>query len=181
MKSNQKLREQLQHYRRFLPWIPLTELLKIILASGDVGFLASRGGGGRCYLIYINGTWTIGYGGSFTGGGSLSLGVRYRVESVLHDGWQSITANGTVQKTATYSGAVDSGCNLHVFRTNNNNSNGGATKARLYSLTLSRMGTLLRDYVPCTTNGAGALYDRVSSALLPTLGGTLAPGPDLQS
>ena len=143
------------------------------LASGDVGFLASRGGGGgRCYLIYINGTWTIGYGGAFTGGGSLSLGVRYRVESVLHDGWQSISANGAVQKTATYSGAVDSGCNLHVFRTNNNNSNGGASKARLYSLTLSRMGTLLRDYIPCTTNGAGALYDRVTHTVFPNKSST---------
>ena len=142
------------------------------LTTGDVGFLASRSSGSRCYLIYPYAGWTIGYGGSFTGGGSLSLGTRYLVESVLHDGWQSITANGVVQKKATYSGAVDSGCNLYVFRLNYNNSPSAAPKARLYSLTLSRMGTLLRDYIPCTTNGAGALYDRVTHTVFPNKSST---------
>ena len=63
MKSNQKLREQLQHYRRFLPWITLKELLMIILCTIPYAVTVNQllvphaivGGGvtGICEIIYF--------------------------------------------------------------------------------------------------------------------------------
>ena len=137
------------------------------LSTGDVGLLSARTSGSRVYLIYNFNNWCIGYGGSYTTGGTLLTGERYAVDAVLHDGAQSITANGIRQVSAKYTGAITTGLNLFVFRMNNNGATTPAAgiKARLYGLSISQDGTPLRDFLPCTVGGAGALYDKVSATI----------------
>ena len=135
------------------------------LSKGDVGFLAARAGGTRAYLIYPYSGWCIGYGGNYVTGGTLTTGVRYAVDAVLHDGTQSVAANGVPQVSSQHIGDVTTGLNLFLFRLNYGGSASGGVSARLYGLSISQDGTPLRDFLPCTVNGEGALYDKVTDAV----------------
>ena len=142
------------------------------LTKGDIGFLAARAGGTRAYLIYPYSGWCIGYGGSYTTGGTLTTGVRYAVDAVLHDGTQSVSANGLTQVSAKYIGDITTDLNLFIFRLNLGGSAVSGVSARLYGLSISQEGTLLRDFLPCTVNGDGALYDKVTGAVFPNASAT---------
>ena len=135
------------------------------LSTGDVGLLSARTASSRVYLIYLYNGWCIGYGGSYSTGGTLTTGARYAVDAVLHDGTQSVTANGVPQVSTQYTGDVTTGLNLFIFRMNYGGSASVGVSARLYGLSISQDGTPLRDFLPCTVNGEGALYDKVTDAV----------------
>ncbi|MBQ6009823.1 MAG: hypothetical protein IJL17_14895 [Kiritimatiellae bacterium] len=68
-----------------------------------------------------------------------------------------------------------------IFDMNGASGNGAGTwsraSARIYSLTIDRDGTRLRDYQPCIRNGVAGLYDRVGGKFLPPTAGGLVAGP----
>ena len=103
------------------------------------------------------------------GGNSPSPGVRYRVESVLAPGRQSISVRSLAG--AAYAGsrewtdgtAVDAGQSLFVFACNAAGTPSSNICARLYSLSLTNELGLLRDFRPCVADdGRAGLYDAVS-------------------
>lgn len=72
--------------------------------------------------------------------------------------------------------------NLFLFASNNND--GGATnvcKARLYRATMSKNGTLMRDFIPCyrKSDGEVGLWDAVTSTFYGNSGtGVFLRGPE---
>ena len=100
MKSNQKLREQLQHYRRFLPWITLKELLMIVLCTIPYAVTVNQllvphaivGGGvtGICEIIYFATNTYIPICVVLLVIATLTIGWRYALRTVWGVLWLSV-------------------------------------------------------------------------------------------
>ena len=88
---------------------------------------------------------------------------RYVIRSVVENGNQSISVNGTVIGTGTYSSIFDSGRSMYLFANHVGSSADYKASAKLYSAKIWLDGDMKRDFVPCLDpNGEPALYDRVS-------------------
>ena len=159
--------------------------------NADKGFLDSRKGDSRFYLIHNganNNVFYIGYGKaqSFS---PCAVSTDYTVQSELSVGRQEVTVNGetkwTTGQSTTYinpSDNIDTGYNLYLFAMNQNGSPTYAGAARLYYLKLSQGNAdgsnmqVVRNLKPVRlTNGLVVLWDFVEKkAYLPQL--VSAPG-----
>ena len=165
--------------------------------KADKGFLDSRKGDSRFYLIHNgsnNNVFYIGYGKaqSFT---PCAVNTLYNVQSELSVGRQEVTVNGerkwTTGQSTTYidpQDTIDTGCNLYVFAMDQDGAPTYPGAARLYYLRLSQGNAdgsdmaLVRNFKPVRlSNGLVALWDFVEKkAYLPQLvssPGTYAPFP----
>ena len=106
-------------------------------------------------------------------GSSIYAGTRYRVETFLAQGEQSITVKTSTQNgtwvalsTRTYNDAdvIDTQHSLFAFANNNaGTAEPVSAKARLFSLVLRNELGVVRDFRPCVAdNGHAGLYDTVS-------------------
>ena len=106
-------------------------------------------------------------------GSSIYVQTRYRVETFLFKGEQSLTVstnapNGAwiALSTRSYNDGNDIDTQMSLFAFANNNAGTAApvsAEARLYSLVLTNELGVSRDFVPCVAdNGKAGLYDRVS-------------------
>ena len=145
--------------------------------SADKGFLDSRKGDSRFYLIHNgsnNNVFYIGYGKaqSFS---PCAINTDYTVQSELSVGRQEVTVDGvskwTTGQTTTYinpSDNINTGYNLYLFAMNQDGSPTYAGKARLYYLKLYQGDSdgsnmrLVRNFKPVKlANGLVVLWDFV--------------------
>lgn len=154
--------------------------------SADKGFLDSRKGDSRFYLIHNgshNNVFYIGYGKaqSFS---PCAINTIYNVQSELSVGKQEVTVNGdmkwTTGQSTTYitpSDNIDTDLNLYVFAMDQDGSPTYAGKARLYYLKLYQGNAdgsnmrLVRNFKPVKlANGLVVLWDfKNKKAYLPQL------------
>lgn len=154
--------------------------------QADKGFLDSRTGDSRFYLIHNganNNVFYIGYGKaqSFS---PCAINTDYTVQSELSVGRQEVTVDGvskwTTGQTTTYinpSDNINTGYNLYLFAMNQDGSPTYAGKARLYYLKLYQGNAdgsnmqLVRNFKPVQlSNGLVALWDfKNKKAYLPQL------------
>ena len=111
----------------------------------------------------------------------VSAGNRYLIRSVMENGNQSVSVNGTAVGTGTYSSTFDSGLSMYLFACHYGSSADYKASARLYSAKIWLDGDLKRDFVPCKDeNGVACLYDLVSGAYFRNGGsGTFAAGAEV--
>ena len=147
----------------------------MFMEKADKGFLDSRKGDSRFYLIHNganNNVFYIGYGKaqSFS---PCAINTIYNVQSELSVGKQEVTVNGetkwTTGQSTTYitpSDNIDTGYNLYVFAMDQDGSPTYAGKARLYSLKLYQGNAdgsamqLVRNFRPVKlSNGLVVLWD----------------------
>ena len=145
--------------------------------SADKGFLDSRKGDSRFYLIHNgsnNNVFYIGYGKaqSFN---PCAINTIYEVQSELSVGKQEVTVNGvqkwTTGQTTTYINPqdnIDTGYNLYLFAMDQDGAPTYNGKARLYYLKLYQGNAdgsnmqLVRNFKPVQlSNGLVALWDFV--------------------
>ena len=143
--------------------------------SADKGFLDSRNGDSRYYLIHNGSNYNVFYIGyrlpqSFS---PCAVNTDYTVQSELSVGKQEVTVNGetkwTTGQSTTYiqpNETVDTGYNLYLFAMNQDGSPTYPGKARLYYLKLYQGNTdgsdmkLVRNFKPVRlSNGLVALWD----------------------
>ena len=109
-------------------------------------------------------------------GSSIYLQTRYRVETFLFKGEQSLTVstnapNGAwiALSTRPYNDGDDIDTQMSLFAFANNNAGTAApvsAEARLYSLVLTNELGVVRDFIPCVAdNGKAGLYDTVSERI----------------
>ena len=154
--------------------------------SADKGFLDSRKGDSRFYLIHNgsnNNVFYIGYGKaqSFN---PCAINTIYEVQSELSVGKQEVTVNGvqkwTTGQTTTYINPqdnIDTGYNLYLFALDQDGAPTYNGKARLYYLKLYQGNSdgsnmqLVRNFKPVQlSNGLVALWDfKNKKAYLPQL------------
>ena len=154
--------------------------------SADKGFLDSRKGDSRFYLIHNgsnNNVFYIGYGKaqSFN---PCAINTIYEVQSELSVGKQEVTVNGvqkwTTGQTTTYINPqdnIDTGYNLYLFAMDQDGAPTYNGKARLYYLKLYQGNSngsnmqLVRNLKPVQlSNGLVALWDfKNKKAYLPQL------------
>ena len=150
--------------------------------KASTNFLCGATGadGKRIWLYYAepndgvgNATHKWGYNNwrmQISGGGNApSVGVRYRVESSLAAGAQSLSVQSLTG--AAYQGsrewtdgtAIDAQQSLYLFANNCAGTAGSNICARLYSLVLTNALGVMRDFRPCVADdGRAGLYDTVS-------------------
>lgn len=109
-------------------------------------------------------------------GSSIYVQTRYRVETFLFKGEQSLTVstnapNGAwiALSTRSYNDGDDIDTQMSLFAFANNNAGTAApvsAEARLYSLVLTNELGVVRDFIPCVAdNGKAGLYDTVSERI----------------
>ena len=141
-----------------------------ILNSEDKGFLGSRAGGNRFYLMQsYNSKITCGYGTHKDNSKTLELGKKYWVETELNAGSQTekIGADGVTNTvfSATDSTSINTGYPIFLFTCNVNGSPQWFSKARCYGFKMWQNGGIVRDFRPCLKNGVAGLYDDVSKRI----------------
>ncbi len=111
----------------------------------------------------------------------VSAGNRYLIRSVMENGNQSVSVNGTAVGTGTYSSTFDSGLSMYLFACHYGSSADYKASARLYSAKIWLDGDLKRDFVPCKDeNGVACLYDLVSGDYFRNGGsGSFAAGAEI--
>lgn len=148
------------------------------LSSGDQGFLESRNGSNRFYLIHnmSHNQWLYGYG-NYSIFGSYEVGRKYYVDTTLAVGAQviKIGEDGPDGETTTYinnadSATVDTGYSMYLFARNNQGTPDLFGASRLYWLKIWQDGNLVRDFRPCLKNGVAGLYDEVSKRIFYSCG-----------
>ncbi len=133
-------------------------------------------GNTRFYVIHWNASDFLGGLGTvagpqnkyywyWAGRSVISAGNRYVIRSVVENGNQSFSVNGTVVATGTYSSTFDSGLSMYLFANHVGSTADYKSSAKLYSAKIWLDGDMKRDFVPCLDpNGEPALYDRVSKS-----------------
>ena len=110
-----------------------------------------------------DGEWVLGYGDRFYAGVSPSMGQRYKVESELLVGKQSMTVDGTTIISNKLTTIVNSNQTMFLFGVNyvgKLNKYGGS---RIYSCWIEVGGVLVRDFIPILDmNNKPCMYDKVT-------------------
>ncbi len=150
-----------------------------ILNSEDKGFLGSRAGNDRFYMLQsFNSKITCGYGTHKENSNTLTLGKKYWVETELNPGSQvqKIGADGSTNTvySAADTASIDTGYPLHLFACNVDGTPTWFSKARCYGFKMWQDGVLVRDFRPCLKNGVAGLYDDVSKRIFYSLGTPLS-------
>ena len=146
-----------------------------ILKDEDNGFLGSRAGDSRFYLLQSwNSKITCGYGAHKENSNTLTLGKKYLVETELNAGSQveRIGADGVTNTvySASDSTSIDTGYPMCLFACNVDGKPQWYSKARCYGFKMWQNGSLVRDFRPCLKNGVAGLYDDVSKRIFYSLG-----------
>ena len=141
-----------------------------ILASEDKGFLGSRRGNDRFYLLQsYNSKITCGYGLHKDNSNTLVLGKKYWVETELNAGSQSqkIGTDGVTNTvySASDSTALNTDYSMCLFACKVDGNPVWFSKARCYGFKMWQDGALVRDFRPCLKNGVAGLYDDVSKRI----------------
>ena len=138
----------------------------VVMADNTV--LGSRidGGNTRFFVVHWNANDLLGGLGAnwyWAGRSIIQAGNRYFIRSVMENGNQSISVNGTVIGTKNQSSTLDTGRSMYLFACHNGSSASYGCSAKLHSAKIWLDGDMKRDFVPCLDpDGAPALYDRVS-------------------
>ena len=148
-----------------------------ILKSEDNGFLGSRAGDSRFYLLQSwNSKITCGDGDHQPNYNTLTLGKKYWVETELNAGSQiqRIGADGVTNTvySASDSTSINTGYPMYLFTCNVNGKPTWYSKARCYGFKIWQDGNPdpVRDFRPCLKNGVAGLYDAVSKRIFYSLG-----------
>ena len=81
-------------------------------------------------------------------------------------GWAGNAAVGTVYDITSYNRNINtSDYTMYIFARNTDNNSPIPTKMRLYRMTMTQDGLLVRDFIPVRKGNVGYLYDRVSKKL----------------
>ena len=150
---------------------------------------------GKCVTPYTSaGTHQVGYARNtqyqIQDGGKANSDIRFRVETTLEEGAQSInvrTLDGSGYNGArTYNdaAAVDLGCSLYLFARNDAGTASQFSVARVFSLQFWQLDgngdwRLVRHFLPCRKDNRAALYDKVNGVVHYPQGGDLVAGPVL--
>jgi hypothetical protein len=135
--------------------------------SSDSALLGSRKNNDRFYLLYQYPllSWNIGYGENFNAG-KFDQNVVYTVETFLDKGVQSISIDDNVIYKNYIEQEIKTDCSIYLFDINKNGSPSGyRSKARIYSLTMKKNETIIRDFIPCyrKSDGLVGLWDKVTN------------------
>ncbi len=151
--------------------------------------------GGKYVTPYTSaGSHQVGYASlsqyQIQDGGRTSPDTRFRVETMLEAGSQSINVtaldgsgyNGT--RTYNDAASVDLGCSLYLFARNDSGTANQYSFVRIFSLMLWQKDgngdwQLVRHFLPCSKNNRAALYDKVGDAIYFPQGGDLFAGTTL--
>ena len=150
---------------------------------------------GKCVTPYTSaGTHQVGYARNtqyqIQDGGKANSDIRFRVETTLEEGAQSInvrTLDGSGYNGArTYNdaAAVDLGCSLYLFARNDAGTASQFSVVRVFSLQFWQLDgngdwRLVRHFLPCRKDNRAALYDKVNGVIHYPQGGDLVAGPVL--
>ncbi len=163
------------------------EMEVMFMDSGDLGFLESRNGDNRFYLLhcYTSGNWLYGYGKYYQfGDNAFHTCKKYYVKTSLAKGSQVIEVgeNGPEGATKvvvnnTDGSEIDTDLPMYLFGCNLDGKAAYLSKARIYWLKIYQDGELVRDYRPRLENGIAALYDAVSEKVFYPEGDELTYAP----
>ena len=123
----------------------------------------------------------IAYGGAASGTVAVSAGERLAVSAQFAAGNSRLLVNGVQSSSRTSSPTVLPNIAIWIFRAAYGISTTTVSpcSARLYSLTITVNGALLRSFVPVRVGSVGYLFDRVSGQLFGNAGtGDFVLGPD---
>ena len=129
----------------------------------------------RIIPVYIEQTVCFGYGKFARTTAAYTLGVRHEIVADFTDPSAStfLYRDGTSintykdSRTPSTGSTIDTERNLYIFAANWGGSANYFAKAKLYGLKIQRKNAttgeleLVRNFVPCSTNGVGCLYDTV--------------------
>ena len=156
----------------------------VVMADNTV--LGSRvdGGNTRFFVVHWNANDLLGGLGAnwyWAGRSIIQAGNRYFIRSVMENGNQSISVNGTVIGTKTQSSTLDTGRSMYLFACHNGSSATYGCSAKLHSAKIWLDGDMKRDFVPCKDeNGVACLYDLVSGDYFRNGGsGSFAAGAEI--
>jgi hypothetical protein len=136
---------------------------------------------------YWNGTFQIGYGGSYKNFsiGGIKINTRYKLKTILAPDNQNVYVNDVIKGTSTFSKTTDTltGKHIAIFGALIDDTTiGQACKAKLYSLTIRDGDTLLGNFIPCyrKSDFEPGMYDTVSKSFYTNSGtGTFLVGNDV--
>lgn len=154
-----------------------------VTITGDESAIGARAGERRIYPIDLDGgKWNIGYGTNYTTSVTASAGVKYSVYSKLYKGSQILKVDGTTVGSWTSTGDYNTGLNLWVPTTNGDNELLQPGHVRIYTMSISMDGVLVRDYLAVKRNSDGAIgmYDLVTQTFFGNSGtGTFIAGEEI--
>lgn len=107
--------------------------------------------------------WTLGYGGRLISTTSATLKQRYKVESELLSGKQTMNVDGSIVINSADIATIKTTRNMFLFGVNGNGAFQGYGGVRIYSCWIEVDGTLVRDFIPVLDmNDVPCMYDKVS-------------------
>jgi len=136
------------------------------LDTTSISMLDARSGNDRFYMChsgYSNGYWFYyGYGSAFQSSKQPVVNTRYKIETSLKTGSQTMVVNGETILSGSSVTSYNLGINLYLFGINYGTPQFLA-KARLYSTKIYDGDVLIRDYIPAKDeNDVGYLFDKVT-------------------
>lgn len=143
----------------------------IMVNPNDVSLVAARSGSNRFFMLHYAGGWSYGYISFYRTSATVSAyGKRYRIQSSLDAGSQTMTVDGTNVANGTVSTSVNTGYNLYVCACNKGGSAVYHSGIRIYSLKIYEKGIMVRNYIPVKRNSDGVygLWDSVNSKFYPS-------------
>lgn len=109
------------------------------------------------------GMWTLGYGGRLISTTSATLKQRYKVESELSVGKQTMNVDDSIVINSADTATVNTTRNMFLFGVNANGTFQGYGGARVYACWIEVGGALVRDFIPVIDmNDVPCMYDKVS-------------------
>lgn len=137
------------------------------------------GNSARIYPIYASGgVFGHGYGAWKASNTSVVANTAYSAYSKMHAGEQLVVVNGATIASGTVSNTYNSGLNLYMFALNYNGSLGDYASLKCKGSKILMNGTLVRDFVPCITDGGEVgLFDDLNGVFYGNAGsGTFISG-----
>ena len=148
--------------------------------SNDGGFLASRTGNTRFYMIYSFEGWDMAFDATHVNGTGYTPGADYVVTVTASNNVQRMSLDGEELYSKTGSYSFDTGVTLALFNLHENGTYRSdlMAKSRCYYLKLWQDDELVRDFTPCVrkADDKPGLYDAVTGDFFPGVGNfTLGP------
>lgn len=110
-----------------------------------------------------DGMWTLGYGGRLISTTAAKLKQRYKVDSELSVGKQTMNVDGSIVVNSANTATVNTTRNMFLFGVNGNGTFQGYGGVRIYSCWIEVNGVLVRDFIPVLDmNDVPCMYDKVS-------------------
>ena len=130
------------------------------------------------YPIFHLNTWVFAYYDLYYSSVTAKAGQRYRLESKMLSGNQTLSADGNVIVSKSFTTDYNVGLPLYLFALNVSGTAKDFSASECYSCQIYEGSTLVRDYIPCVTSaGVAGLYDLVTNVFYGNAGtGTFATG-----